>query len=75
LKAKTFERIFLERIAVEDGERARAVGGILVAEDGREVLVGELDHFGHLREADGAALGVERVVVAPSRFSRRPASW
>ena len=38
--------------------------GVLIAEDGGEVFVGELDHLGHLRVADGAPLAIERMVVA-----------
>ncbi len=50
--------------AIEDAEHAALVLPARLAEDRREVLVGELDHLARLVEADRPALRVERVVVA-----------
>src|SRR5688572_4367492 len=48
---------------IDDAERACAVRAAAIAENGGEVLAGELDHFRHLRKSDRAALRVERMVI------------
>jgi hypothetical protein len=57
---------------VHDGEGARATLRSLVAQDHREVLVGELDHVRELREVDATSLAEERVVVAAVEIHPAP---